>query len=137
MLLHFHWLLPQFCLWLLVYCVCLQSDTDEGDTSRSRDTAELMDLSQASQRQPNLASNRMKNKGIEFKRDSPSSSFGPRRKKKRKRSKRLISPHLHHSIHPSSVPVQIPIFPSPWRRMQWKRIFSKKNYLYCLKSKYV
>lgn len=87
----------------LVYCVCLrlQSDTDQGDTSRSQETAELMDLSQASQRQANLASNRMKNKGNEFKRDSPLSSFGPRRNKRRKGSK-LLTSHLIYttsSIH--------------------------------------
>lgn len=131
MLLYFQWLPPRFCLWLLVYCVCtrLQSDTDEGDTSRSRDTAELMDLSQASQRQPNLASNRMKNKGNEFKRDSPSSSFGPRRNKKRKGSKRLTS-HLiyttasiHHLWQSKS-----PFFhPPKGERLVMKRGFLKEK----------
>lgn len=47
----------------------LESDTGWGDTCSSRDTAELMDLSQAFERQQ--TSEGMKHKGKEFKRLSP------------------------------------------------------------------
>lgn len=83
-----------------VSIVHLLSDTVKGDALHCQDTLELMDLSQASKLQLNLASNRTNNKGNQFKRDSPSSSFGPR-DEKGKGSKRLTS-HLIYtatSIH--------------------------------------
>ncbi len=84
------------CLSISVFLTCLQSDTDYGDACSSWDTAQLMDLSRASERQQSPASEGMKHKGKEFKRFSLSSSFGLKRHQKKEKWASNVS-HLTSS----------------------------------------